>query len=39
MWVRNNHFKIFLGARVGHLNISVEKLKYEIDVQEKRLRD
>ncbi len=30
-------FKIFLGARVGHLNISVEKLKYEIDVQEKKI--
>ncbi|HHU54683.1 MAG TPA: hypothetical protein GXZ63_02575 [Mollicutes bacterium] len=30
-------FQIFLGARVGHLNISVEKLKYEIDVQEKKV--
>ena len=30
-------FKIFLGARIGHLNISVEKLKYEIDVQEKKV--
>ena len=30
-------FKIFLGARVGHLNISVEKLKYEINEQEKKV--
>ncbi|MDD2518362.1 MAG: hypothetical protein PHI05_02630 [Bacilli bacterium] len=30
-------FKIFLGAKVGHLNISVEKLKYEIGVQEKKV--
>ncbi len=29
-------FKIFLGASVGHLNMSVEKLKYEITVQEKK---
>ncbi|MDD2180911.1 MAG: hypothetical protein PHW32_00920 [Bacilli bacterium] len=30
-------FKIFLGARIGHLNISVEKLKYEINEQEKKV--
>lgn len=30
-------FKIFLGAQIGHLNLSVEKLKYEIDVQSKKV--
>lgn len=30
-------FKIFLGAQIGHLNISVEKLKYEIDLQDKKV--
>lgn len=28
--------KIFCGANVGHLNISVEKLKYDITSQEKK---
>ena len=28
--------KIFCGASVGHLNISVEKLRYEITNQEKK---
>ncbi len=27
--------QVFGGANVGHLNMSVEKLKYEIDVQTK----
>ncbi len=29
--------KTFLGANVGHLNVSVEKLKYEISNQEKKV--
>lgn len=29
--------KVFLGAQVGHLNMSVEKLKYEITTQEKKI--
>lgn len=28
--------KIFCGASIGHLNISVEKIKYEIDEQSKK---
>lgn len=28
--------QVFCGASVGHLNISVEKIKYEITVQEKK---
>ncbi len=28
--------KIFCGASIGHLNISVEKVKYEIDEQSKK---
>lgn len=28
--------KIFCGACVGHLNMSVEKLKYDITVQQKK---
>ncbi len=28
--------KIFCGANVGNLNMTVEKIKYEITVQEKR---
>lgn len=29
--------QVFCGASVGHLNISVEKIKYEITVQEKKV--
>lgn len=29
--------KIFCGAKIGHLNISVEKLKFEITNQEKKV--
>lgn len=28
--------KIFCGASIGHLNISVEKIRYEIDEQAKK---
>lgn len=28
--------KIFCGASIGHLNISVEKIRYEIDEQSKK---
>lgn len=28
--------KVFCGASVGHLNISVEKVRYELDEQEKK---
>ncbi len=28
--------QIFCGASIGHLNLSVEKIKYEIDEQEKK---
>lgn len=30
-------FKIFFSAKVGHLKMSVEKLKYEIETQEKKV--
>jgi cell division protein FtsL len=29
--------KVFCGARIGHLNMSVEKLKFEITNQEKKV--
>lgn len=29
--------QVFCGASIGHLNISVEKVKYEISVQEKKV--
>lgn len=29
-------FKVFCGASIGNLNMTVEKMKYEITVQEKK---
>ncbi len=30
-------FKVFFSAKVGHLKMSVEKLKYEIEIQGKKV--
>lgn len=36
-FISNMVLKIFCGASVGHLSMSVEKLKYDISEQEKRI--